>query len=129
VPNQGSAHLIQKDKIPLECGLADGETRTRTGDTTIFSCAVHGLGLIRTCCKQAGFGPLLGGEQTPQIPFFPREFGRRRAPRLPIELGLSARLCEPAFEERALGGVVDEFERARVLARPEPVTARGEIAC
>jgi hypothetical protein len=26
----------EKKKIPLECGIADGETRTRTGDTTIF---------------------------------------------------------------------------------------------
>ena len=29
----------EKTKNPLECGIADGETRTRTGDTTIFSCA------------------------------------------------------------------------------------------
>jgi hypothetical protein len=27
--------LSEKKKIPLECGIADGETRTRTGDTTI----------------------------------------------------------------------------------------------
>jgi hypothetical protein len=27
----------EKKKIPLQCGIADGETRTRTGDTTIFS--------------------------------------------------------------------------------------------
>jgi len=27
----------EKKKIPLVCGIADGETRTRTGDTTIFS--------------------------------------------------------------------------------------------
>ena len=27
----------ENKKIPPECGIADGETRTRTGDTTIFS--------------------------------------------------------------------------------------------
>jgi hypothetical protein len=27
----------KKKKIPLECGIDDSETRTRTGDTTIFS--------------------------------------------------------------------------------------------
>jgi hypothetical protein len=37
VPNERSARTIRKKKIPLECGIADGETRTRTGDTTIFS--------------------------------------------------------------------------------------------
>jgi hypothetical protein len=37
VPNERSTCTIRKKKIPLECGIADGETRTRTGDTTIFS--------------------------------------------------------------------------------------------
>ena len=36
VPNEPSIVIIRKKKIPLECGIADGETRTRTGDTTIF---------------------------------------------------------------------------------------------
>jgi hypothetical protein len=31
-----NALTIRKKKIPLECGIADGETRTRTGETTIF---------------------------------------------------------------------------------------------
>jgi hypothetical protein len=35
--------LAEKKEIPLECGIADGETRTRTGDTTIFSRAVEAL--------------------------------------------------------------------------------------
>jgi hypothetical protein len=35
-PNSAELVASEKKKIPLECGIADGETRTRTGDTTIF---------------------------------------------------------------------------------------------
>ena len=36
VPNERATQAFRKKEIPLECGIADGETRTRTGDTTIF---------------------------------------------------------------------------------------------
>jgi hypothetical protein len=36
-PNSAELVASEKKKIPLECGIANGETRTRTGDTTIFS--------------------------------------------------------------------------------------------
>jgi hypothetical protein len=36
-PHEGQIPSSEKKKIPLLCGIADGETRTRTGDTTIFS--------------------------------------------------------------------------------------------
>jgi hypothetical protein len=36
----------KKKKIPVECGIADGETRTRTGDTTIFSRVLYQLSYL-----------------------------------------------------------------------------------
>ena len=42
----------EKRKIPLECGIADGETRTRTGDTTIFSRAVRSSNQPETPAKR-----------------------------------------------------------------------------
>ena len=66
-------------------GLAgDGETRTRTGDTTIFSRAVACLERARKCCKYAGYRGSTKSRQAPQIPFFSRRFGRCQVPRLPI---------------------------------------------
>jgi hypothetical protein len=35
-PNTAQVASSKKKKITLECGIVDGETRTRTGDTTIF---------------------------------------------------------------------------------------------
>jgi hypothetical protein len=36
-PIRSQFGLSENKKIPPECGIANGETRTRTGDTTIFS--------------------------------------------------------------------------------------------
>ena len=36
-PNRVQPVSSEKKNIALECGIANGETRTRTGDTTIFS--------------------------------------------------------------------------------------------
>jgi hypothetical protein len=45
-PNERSTRTIRKKKIPLGCGIADGETRTRTGDTTIFSRVLYQLSYL-----------------------------------------------------------------------------------
>jgi hypothetical protein len=42
-PNSAELVASEKKKIPLEYGIADGETRTRTGDTTILSCESESL--------------------------------------------------------------------------------------
>jgi hypothetical protein len=70
----------EKKKIPLECGIADGETRTRTGDTTIFSRAAVRLKLPRfagdsrvpACLSASGFSRSLRP--------FPPGYGRRWGP-------------------------------------------------
>jgi hypothetical protein len=46
VPNDARPGLSEKKEIPLECGIADGETRTRTGDTTIFSRVLYQLSYL-----------------------------------------------------------------------------------
>jgi hypothetical protein len=45
-PNSAELVASEKKKIPLECGIADGETRTRTGDTTIFSRVLYQLSYL-----------------------------------------------------------------------------------
>jgi hypothetical protein len=52
-PIRSQFSLSENKKIPLECGIANGETRTRTGDTTIFSRAVLTLERRRNACKRA----------------------------------------------------------------------------
>jgi hypothetical protein len=46
VPKGKPELIVRKKKIPLECGIADGETRTRTGDTTIFSRVLYQLSYL-----------------------------------------------------------------------------------
>ena len=68
----------------MPCGFSSGETRTRTGDTTIFSRAVEALEPEENASKRAGSCQVRFGLETPQIPFFPSRFGRWRAPHLPL---------------------------------------------
>lgn len=49
------AHSGQTEIAVLQA-ILDGETRTRTGDSTILSRAVSSLELARNRCKQAAFG-------------------------------------------------------------------------
>ena len=42
----------EKKKIPLEYGIADGETRTRTGDTTIFSRVLYQLSYLAVAARE-----------------------------------------------------------------------------
>jgi hypothetical protein len=51
-PNEGPLSPSEKKRILLECGIAYGETRTRTGDTTIFS---RGAGIPLTTLKNLQF--------------------------------------------------------------------------
>ena len=55
---------------------AHGETRTRTGDTTIFRRAPQPLEPRQNSCKGVGYGHAPESEKTPQIPFCPVRFGR-----------------------------------------------------
>ena len=61
-----------------------GETRTRTGDTTIFRRAVVSLERRGKRCKFAASSRAGACLQTPQTPWVPCGFGRRGAARLPI---------------------------------------------
>jgi hypothetical protein len=61
----------------------EGETRTRTGDTTIFSRAVPPLERPRNPCKRARSERRARSTGSPQIPVFPRRFGRWQAVHLP----------------------------------------------
>ena len=45
-PMNSRAGPSEKKKLPLSCGIADGETRTRTGDTTIFSRVLYQLSYL-----------------------------------------------------------------------------------
>lgn len=57
VPKQGTGGITRKEEIPLECGITDGETRTRTVETTIFQSLV-GISLTAAQCLQlSGLSP------------------------------------------------------------------------
>jgi hypothetical protein len=82
-------HKPETGKSSRDAGFSDGETRTRTGDTTIFSRAVVSLERHRNRCKSAASRQAEGTTERPQIPVFPFRFGRWVAPRLPISVGKS----------------------------------------
>jgi hypothetical protein len=76
-PIRARLESSENKKIPLECGIADGETRTRTGDTTIFSrgSTTGECGLFPATTRGA-----VAGLRAHTFPRFPRDcgvFGRR----------------------------------------------------
>ena len=76
--------LLENPVTKRDFGPRDGETRTRTGDTTIFSRAVGPLERARNPCSQAELRLPGADRGRPQIPFFPRRFGRWQASHLPM---------------------------------------------
>jgi hypothetical protein len=59
--------LSENKKIPLECGIEDGETRTRTGDTTIFRQLHATLERRRKSCNDTASSNTARKPQTPQV--------------------------------------------------------------
>jgi hypothetical protein len=82
------ADLVQHpgtNEIQQISGFAgDGETRTRTGDTTIFSLGAETLELPRNACKGLRSARMRLAGRCPQIAFFRRRFGHRKAARCPM---------------------------------------------
>ena len=74
-----------KPEIQQPSGIAgDGETRTRTGDTTIFSRAIESRERRRNPCKQADDCVRRLWAKIRKFRSLPRRFGRWVAFRLPL---------------------------------------------
>jgi len=66
----------QDVKPPTSRRFSSGETRTRTGDTTIFkSCGPRSRTVLK-CLQITHCARVVRGDGASQIPFFPRGFGR-----------------------------------------------------
>jgi hypothetical protein len=50
-PVSGTAAPTRKREIPQHAGFGDGETRTRTGDTTIFSRVLYQLSYLASALE------------------------------------------------------------------------------
>jgi hypothetical protein len=70
-PNSAELVASKKKKIRLECGIADGETRTRTGDTTIFSRGPRSLELHHKSCNYGVPGSGQFGGNTANCSLYP----------------------------------------------------------
>jgi hypothetical protein len=82
---QARVQAPENKKFSNHAGLRHGETRTRTGDTTIFSRAVRKLESAEKSCKQRTPRIESAMPARTEIPFVSSRFGRRMAPRLPLQ--------------------------------------------
>jgi hypothetical protein len=91
--------------------VSDGETRTRTGDTTICSRAVRALELRGNSSKWADSGRAALADKTPQIPFFSCWFGRWRGSHLPMWPTKRQCRTRPSRPARDYGRALGESRR------------------